>query len=136
MERARIRWREPDAYDDWDAIAEALFKNIVVRSIEWTSPDAEALVVPRYNTVYEHYAAMSFIEVVTAGKRRPPYLLFHSFASTKTPFDTVKCRAIDTTGTVIGEAFVCLSVDRVRFQLQRRAASAELHPQQALVVLL
>jgi hypothetical protein len=136
MERAHIRWREPDAYDDWDEIAEALFNNIVVRSIAWTSPDAEAPMVPRYNMVYEHYATMSFIEVVTAGKRRPPYLLFHSFSSTTAPFDTVKCRAIDATGTVIGEDFVCLPADRARFQLQRRTASAALHPQKALVVLL
>jgi hypothetical protein len=34
-ERAQMRWKEPDAYDDWDQICEAIYRSIVIRSIEF-----------------------------------------------------------------------------------------------------
>jgi hypothetical protein len=34
-ERARMHWKEPDSNDDWDRICEAIFRSIVIGSIEF-----------------------------------------------------------------------------------------------------
>lgn len=39
MEAARIPWRPPSAYDDWEEIAACLFKHLVGRSIAWSLPE-------------------------------------------------------------------------------------------------
>lgn len=36
-EKIRMPWRDGEAYDDWDAIAECLYDNLVVHSIAWAT---------------------------------------------------------------------------------------------------
>ena len=92
MERAKIAWREPDAYDDWDDIAQALYKNIVVRSIEYslTLNERERMVSPEYGILYPRYNDMSFIELVLGQPREDQYNVFLDFATTDRPFDTAR----------------------------------------------
>jgi hypothetical protein len=96
LERAKIPWREGEAYDDWDAIASVLFEQFVLRAIRWSLPpeDAERLQVPRYDMLYPDYSEMSFLaRKVESGS--PPFDVFHSLATTTEPFDTVRFIRLD-----------------------------------------
>ncbi len=92
MERAKIAWREPDAYDDWDDIAQALYENIVVRSIEYSlgPKGRESMVLPEYGMLYPLYDDMSFIELVLGEPRDDQYNVFLDFATADRPFDTAR----------------------------------------------
>ena len=79
LERARIAWRKPDAYDDWDEIVGTLYKSIVIRSIECSFPDEPVLSFPRYGLLYEQYPDVSFIDVCPEPGNIEGFLLFFGF---------------------------------------------------------
>ena len=90
-ERLKMPWRDAEAYDDWDNIAEALYRNMVINSIEywaWTTADA-TLVVPNYDLRYPTYADKSFIEVAQPVPDPGFYHIFLAFRTVEDPFDTV-----------------------------------------------
>ena len=88
MDRARIPWRDHEAYDDWADIAQTLYANIVVRSIETACNDRD-LVLPRYHIVYPEYSATSLIALGTSGRLNKDTCAFIGFKSVVSPFDHV-----------------------------------------------
>ncbi len=48
-ERACIIWKEPDAYDDWDMISQALYRAIVITSIEWANERSALMLIAEYD---------------------------------------------------------------------------------------
>lgn len=88
-ERARMAWREPDAYDDWDHICEAIFTSLVIGSIE----NAEGLGgigrLPNYDEPLSSYSDRSFVTNANSAGR----LAFLRFDTLALPFDT--CRFVE-----------------------------------------
>ena len=96
LARAHIRAAELDAYDDWDEIAESLYRNIVERSIRWGVPGAREVALPRYATMYDDYSARPYIGVGAANATRSAAL--HSFLYSAGRFDRVSAYDIDDAG--------------------------------------
>ena len=95
MDMAHIAWQAGDAYDDWDEIAQTLYRNIVCRSLA-DALDAEAKLdnfLPRYNTIYDSYANLSLLEVMLPNDERKA--VFVGFSTNGQPFDTVDFLRLD-----------------------------------------
>lgn len=65
VERTMMAWRDEEAYDDWDAIADVLYEQLVVASVRWSLAEADhaALRMPPYNTLVESYNDLRFFAV-------------------------------------------------------------------------
>src|SRR5690606_20593651 len=61
LEKAKIKWKEDEAYDDWDNIAESLYANIVCSSL--IGEVATEYQITKYNFNYDNYSSVNFIEV-------------------------------------------------------------------------
>jgi hypothetical protein len=96
LERANIPWREPYSYDEWDEIADVLFRNIVVRSIQYSmNQEKKHFEIPRYDYVYDDYSGKCFIAVLPQEHSSNSHLLFHSFSTQLDALDTIRCRRVD-----------------------------------------
>jgi hypothetical protein len=117
LDRARIAWRSTEAYDDWDAIAQVLFHNIVVRSVQWSLPEDqhEGFTLPKYGTMYPSYRDLSFVQVVTGDGR---LLAFHSFDSRHAPFDVIDCRLVAESGAVVSSDLVSIPIELATFAIR------------------
>jgi hypothetical protein len=117
LDRARIGWRSPDASDNWDAIVQVLFDNIVVSALQWSLPlkQQERFAVPKYETTHRFYGYRNFIQVIVDDDRR---LVFHSFDSQKDLFDTVRCLLLDENGAVISPEPVSVPFESAAFALR------------------
>jgi len=122
VERVGMRWKEPDVYDDWDAIAEVLFQQVVVESLRWALPDDHRahFALPQYAMKHESVAATSYIRVVEAQNDR--HLAFHGFGTHVDPFDIVRTQQVTEEGVSGGTGFVDLPVSSVKFVLCLRDA--------------
>jgi hypothetical protein len=134
FDRARIPWREPDAYDDWDMTVDVLFKVIVVDSIRWALKDVEdSLKIPKYGMTYQSYAKMSFLAL--RGERTPQYLAVRSLATRVSPFDFVECVLIDPGGDLVEKTPRCEPFDTAHFEFQHRLPGGRLKRVDSLRVL-
>ena len=99
-EKARIPWRDGEAYDDWDGIASALYTNIVVRGIDDSLGTPFGAGMPRYDTQYDSYAGFRYIVLEDGGV--PPGVLgvFLGFAGVSPDFANVKWLELSAAGTV------------------------------------
>ena len=86
-ERARIAWREPDAYDPWGTIEQALFTSIVASVVDNAAP-ARLRPLPKYGATYGSYADLSFI-TERAARLRGERLVFLQLTTARDPFDTM-----------------------------------------------
>lgn len=71
LERARIPWRNGEAYDEHDAIAQALYDAYVVSAIRWglrEHPDHYQNVrLPQWDFLIPSYGELDWIEVLPDG---------------------------------------------------------------------
>lgn len=109
LERAHIHSDDLRAYDDWDEIAQALFDNIVVRSIQWSAEVGADIDLGRYATLGQKRSRLSELVVRERSGRETT---FHSFASRQRPFDTVK--VLEVGGTTTSE----IALDDAEFALR------------------
>ena len=59
LEKAKIKWNEGEAYDDWDNIVESLYLNLVCSTL-----NGEVSVennIAKYNFTYSDYSTINFI---------------------------------------------------------------------------
>src|SRR5437867_12662524 len=63
MEEAHIHLEEGKAYDDWDELAQTLYKNVVVRSVQWSEGLDLQLRMPAYDMLYAHYLQFAYVGV-------------------------------------------------------------------------
>jgi hypothetical protein len=94
-ERARMPWRESEAYDDWDRIARALFESFVLDTLRWGLPGDKGhlLRMPTYDVGVENYSGWSTLALSSSSGRSPlpgEVLAFRSLVSAGEPFDTVR----------------------------------------------
>jgi hypothetical protein len=109
LERAHMHSDDLRAYDDWDEIAQALFDNIVVRSIRWSDEVGADVNLGRYATLGQEHAQAA--QVVVQDGSAHEWKSFHSFASRERPFDTVEALAADSVTTTD------IRIDNVHFAL-------------------
>lgn len=108
LRKARLPIGIRPGVDAWDDISEMLYRHIVVEAIRSALPEEEmdGFQLPVYETEYENYANLSFIEVIPRKAVQDPVrpLAFHSF---KTPeegsseLSIVLCRIIDDRGSIL-----------------------------------
>jgi hypothetical protein len=99
-DKIHMPWREPDSYDDWDAIASALYNSIVIRSIESATEDERFFPIPQYDKRIISYSYNSFVSNFELGRG----YAFICFQTNNTPFDTCLFAALGEGGHVIGQA--------------------------------
>jgi len=116
-DRAQMRWREPDNYDDWDSIAAAIFESIVLRSLEESSEWEKFNAVPQYNRRTDHYSGSSFLTTVD----EPGAWAFICFETESSPFDTCLFGRLDEADAVI--SFERRGADSVTLVLAGRSAN-------------
>ncbi len=96
-ERACIAWKEPNAYDDWDIISQALYKAIIITSIEWASDHSALMPIAEYDVRMSTYEDRSFI----ADKANSKNSAFICFETKGSPFDTCLFAQLDDRRNVI-----------------------------------
>jgi hypothetical protein len=123
MEAARIPWKDGEAYDDWDEISDALYRNVVTRSLQWALGGEAPLddLLPRYNMKLESYRNRGV--VLVSGAQLSRAAVFVGLSSVDSPFDTVDCVHVDNVGNVISE--VRLPLREVVFSFAKRLGSQQ-----------
>jgi len=99
VEKARMKWREPDNYDDWDLIASAIVRSIVSMSVENCLEFARASPIIDYDMRADNYSQFSFITDLASAKS----LAFVSFVTDREPFDACLFAELDENQRVLGE---------------------------------
>ena len=117
-DRARMQWREPKNYDDWDSIAQSLFQSIVVSSLAHAGPLQPSYELPKYDVRIANYSENSFLSTSAC----PTDLAFVCFETGQSPFDSALFARLDTTGKVL--KFERESVERVYFVLSSRSSDS------------
>jgi hypothetical protein len=120
LERARFRTEEPNTSDDWDNVAEALFENIVGRSIRWSAEVGQEVQLGPYATIHRDYEERPRIEVIPIGRPASP-LIFHSLVSSRERFDRVAALTLRTLETVV------VPLAGSQFVLRLPGASSTIH---------
>ena len=131
FERVGIPWRRPDAYDEWDAVATAVYRALVVeplRSALSEGAHATDLQLTDYDVLLPSYANRSLIEIVP-GRSDGLLQVFHALGTDGAPFDTVEWRMVTAeTGTPVSDALERTPFKAVRFviRIPRRGSPADL----------
>jgi hypothetical protein len=97
-DRARIRWRDGEAYDDWDSIGSALFENVVVRSIKNSNVQLRQAEFAPYDTLIRSYRRVAFISVEGPAIPRGVRAAFLGFGGLSPSLDQVKWIEVLATG--------------------------------------
>ncbi|MBB5295862.1 hypothetical protein E5F05_10330 [Deinococcus metallilatus] len=118
LERARIAWRSPEAYDDWDAIAETLFEQIVVNSIRHgLAEDYQEVRLNRWGLKI----GLDWIEVVPQGGAAGHRLAVVAFETRQAPFDMILAEVLDETDVPLQEDAVEIPFEGARFYFHWRS---------------
>lgn len=118
VQAADIPWRRPDAYDDWDNIATALYDALVIESLRWEFPEGflDEFKIPAYDMLLEDYGSYSWIEVLE--HRGPSVCVFHALSTDQEPFDQVEYRLVSPNGIPLSSELNTVSLDRAKFNLR------------------
>lgn len=103
LEKAKIKWKEGEAYDDWDNISESLYENIVCSSL--IGEIASEYTIAKYNFNYNDYSSIDFIEVMDKDNSEKIFA-FVAFQSSFTPLDHIKVAELDKTNKVVGYTYL------------------------------
>ena len=113
VERVQMRWKDPDNYDDWDNICNALYSSIVLQSILHAKEAKNCLKIAPYDISVLSYADLSYI----TDKKSSNLTAFVGFCTTNIPFDTCLFSLLDNKRKVVSKlkklhsdvefAFVC-----------------------------
>jgi len=118
FDQARINWRGPNTYDEYERIAEALFDSIVRDALTNARSVAKAHPPGRYS-VHQPGRELSRIYVNDPKDR----LAFFELETTQEPFDTIVCQRIDDRGWETDEQ-VQISLIGARFTYEARFAGS------------
>lgn len=119
MEGAGIPWKRPDAYDEWDSVATALFESLVVSVLResLSENDWHDFKIPDYDLLLDSYRGMSTLEVEHSSLGAGRWV-FHAFGTKETPFDSVEVRGVSIEGIPLDENLAQCPVERARFSLR------------------
>lgn len=113
MEKAKIPWRDPDAYDDWDSIALQIFSSIVENTCREVIDGAFPM--PQYGIAMGDYSESSFIDVSSTDNKFSNCALI-CLTTRNLPFDTVRFQTLDS-ATRKGIAITEIPWESARFGL-------------------
>jgi hypothetical protein len=120
FEKANIPWRRPDAYDEWDSVASALFETLVSSVLTSRVPETmrESFQLPQYDLLLPGYAALSTIEVLTPQLPRGPRYIFHALGTNTEPLDSLEVRRLSANGEPDGVALEIVPLREVSLLLR------------------
>ena len=95
VRKARIDHEQEFAYDDWDDIAQNLYRNIVERSARSAIGLTDDLELPQYDTLFDAYTQAAMVVMRAPDIQSAGHVVFHSFASRNELFDTTLGVAVD-----------------------------------------
>lgn len=110
-ERAHMSWKEPDAYDDWDAICQAIYRSIVMGSIEHAEVVGRFMPIPDYDLRTSSYEKNSFIGNAASKEEAA----FVRFETESVPFDRCLFAVLDPNSRVVSERRVLTADARFSF---------------------
>jgi hypothetical protein len=116
FDQARIKWRGPNTYDEYERIAEALFDSIVRDALTNAPLVAKAYPPGRYS-VHQPGRELSRIYVTDPEDR----LALFELETAHEPFDTIVCQRIDDRGLETDEQ-VQIPMIGARFTYEARFA--------------
>lgn len=110
-ERAQMSWKEPDAYDDWDHICQAIYRSIVIGSLEQAADVSNFLPMLDYDRRTNTYQMNSFIGDTDASGGAA----FVCFETKHLPFDRCLFVVLDRNFDVVGERRTVTAATRFSF---------------------
>jgi hypothetical protein len=122
MERAKIPWKEQEAYDQWDDIETSLYRGIVLSALNWIigHEGFDELAIPDYNFLYDDYSKFSFLGLLSDEAEKGIQLVFHSLSTTEVPFDTARFLQVNSKGKRVSDNFVVKPLRDTKFALNLR----------------
>jgi hypothetical protein len=121
IEKAHIRWKQGESYDEWDNITEALFSNIVCSSLAGAVLPEYSMA--RYDLRYKDYSNIDFILVETPNAATNMYI-FVSYQTVVSPFDSVEVAEVNKDGKVLG--YSTLDITDVTFLFVKRNGTTQI----------
>jgi hypothetical protein len=125
FEHVRIPWKRPEAYDEWDNCAAAIFQALVVEPLRSALPETEreGFGLPEYDMLLSTYAGLRVIEVMPARLDRT-IRVFHAFGTASRPFDLVEVRNVSQDGLPQSDALETVLLENARFAMRVCANSS------------
>jgi hypothetical protein len=119
FERVGIPWKQPEAYDEWDDCATAIFRALVVEPLRFALPEAEwdGFRLPAYDMLLPTYAGLRVIEVLPA-QTDHSIRVFHRLGTVSRPFDVVEVRTINQNGLPQSNALETVPLEDARFAIR------------------
>jgi hypothetical protein len=119
IERVGIPWKRPDAYDEWDNLAAAVYHALIVEPLRSSLPESEQehFRLPEYDLLLSSYSGRSVIEILPPGSGRA-IRVFHAFGTAEAPFDLVEWRTVLLDGTPGSDSLESGPVEGARFALR------------------
>jgi len=129
VEKAKIKWHDNEAYDDWDNIILGLYQNIVCSSLEGEVKLDYA--IAKYGFEYVNYSELDYI-IVKSDMHRDKLLVFVSFNSLEKPFDSVKVAVLGE-GEKVMKHFI-LNMTDLKFAYAKRIGNEKVVVEQISVL--
>jgi hypothetical protein len=128
FEQLRTPWREPEAYDEWDDVASALFNGLVKSSMIHGVPieETDGIAIADYDLLLDDYSRVSFFSLKHLDNQKGALCLFHSFATALRPLDTIRYRRVGSDGRVLDPRIETCSIEDALFAFQYRTSSGTL----------
>jgi len=119
VERIGLPWKRNEAYDEWDDLASAVYKALVVEPLRsgLNASEQDRFGLPDYDMLLPTYAGISMIEVLPA-EADERLKVFHALGTTAVPFDTVEFRAIRPDGMPISDELETAPFEATCFALR------------------
>lgn len=119
FEKMGIGWHDEEQSEEFDGIAESLYKWIVIAKLENYINDNYGFIpsFSNYSFHYKDYAKLCFISIDSEIEENEEYFVFVSFKSYEWAFDTIICNKIGKNGAII-EKDLELSFEDANFLLK------------------
>lgn len=120
FERAGVPWKRPDAYDDWDAVANAVFSALVTEDLRYRLPEhlRETFALAPYDMLLPTYRDTDTIEIVSGEHVDGERCVFHALGTEKEPFDTVEYRRVSAAGDPRSDTLARVALNSVSLRLR------------------
>ena len=116
--KINLAWQKESAYDEWDAVTQAVFNALVRFPIEWGINQNQKVDIslPIYDVFFDDYSNYSYFECTQANVSEKTHV-FHSFITKRNPMDTVRVLEIGAGEKVVNDHFLEIPLEKVKFVL-------------------
>jgi hypothetical protein len=118
FEKVALPWCMPDAYDEWDDAATALYQALVVEVLRRPEPEREHehFRLPAYDMMLTDYSQHCLLEVLHPSLDKERHV-FHSFGTEVLPLDRIRTRRVLPTGRPMDGELISCPVEGAAFRL-------------------